>query len=338
MIKGRPITSQVRWLHVAFVAAAPAFAACAVGAGAPDEPSDQEHEALSACSVAVTTNSYKGAPDYWGTLKFKNTGSDAMTSPTIAFKVPSGVKCDYDPSGWKHTQSGTTCTYTRKSSLTIKPGASYTFEYSTNSDKAFTAGSVHVSDPSCGGSSSSSSSSSSSGSTGSGEKQISDVYITWYGFNDNSCQVESQHNCNTIAFPKSDGFPVVHDIATEGKGTYDDPITFATAAKDSGSPAEFPPGTRIYVPLVHKYFIMEDQCYECGQEWFSKGSYHVDLWMGPSYGSANSPLMSCEDKLTQGDPYHGTGTILVNPSKNHPVDTSPLFHNDSCTAHTYPQP
>jgi hypothetical protein len=174
-----------------------------------------------------------------------------------------------------------------------------------------------------------------------GGTTIHNVYITWYGFNDNSCQVESQHDCNTIAFPKSAGFPVAHDIATEGLGTFDSPNTFATAATDSGSPAELAPGTRIYVPEVRKYFIMEDQCFECGQEWFTptqgapETNYHVDLWMGPSFGSANTPLMSCEDQLTLGDPYHGTGTIIVNPPPDLPVDTTPLFSNDTCTAHTY---
>jgi hypothetical protein len=164
---------------------------------------------------------------------------------------------------------------------------------------------------------------------------IHDVYVTWYGFNDNSCQVETQHDCNTIAFPKSDGWPVPHNIATEGKGTFQEPSTFATAAMDSGSPAELAPGTRIYVPEVHKYFIMEDQCKECGQQWFPRRSYHVDLWMGPSFGSANGPLMDCEGKLTLGNPFAGTGTIVVDPPPDLPVDTNPLFTNDTCTAHTY---
>jgi hypothetical protein len=172
--------------------------------------------------------------------------------------------------------------------------------------------------------------------TSTGGQKITGVYITWYGFNDNSCQVESEHNCNTIAFPHSDGYATKHDIATEGTGTYADPITFATAAKDSGSPAEFAPGTIIYVPYVHKYFVMEDSCYECGQEWFtSSPHYHVDLWMGPSYGSENDPLMNCEDSLTLGSTNNGSGVIIVNPPTNLTVDTNPLFTNNTCTAHTY---
>jgi hypothetical protein len=176
---------------------------------------------------------------------------------------------------------------------------------------------------------------SSDGGSGGGGTTIDGVYITWYGFNDNSCQEESQHNCNIIACPKSDGYPVRHDVATEGSGRYADPITFATAADDWGKNAEFAPGTIIYVPAVRKYFIMEDQCYECGQEWSAKKSYQVDLWMGPSYGSDDASLMACEEKLTLGSAYHGTGRIVVDPPATLPVDATPLFTDDRCTAHTY---
>jgi hypothetical protein len=86
---------------------------------------------------------------------------------------------------------------------------------------------------------------------------------------------------------------------------------------------------------VHKYFVMEDDCAECINEWNSKMSWHVDLWMGPSYGSNNTALMSCEDQLTVGATYAGTGSIIINAPPGLPVDTTPLFSNDTCTAHTY---
>src|SRR4051812_11068624 len=103
---------SMRVLGIAFASGAPIVAACSMGTADPDESADHTDEALSACSVSVTTNTYAGDPDYWGTIAFKNDGSAAMKSPKITFKVPSGVTCDYNPSGWKHTQSGTTCTYT----------------------------------------------------------------------------------------------------------------------------------------------------------------------------------------------------------------------------------
>lgn len=108
-------------------------------------------QGIAACSFPVTTRSYKGAPDYWGTIVFRNTNTKATQSPQIAFKVPSRVTCDYDPSGWGHKQSGTTCTYSRKASLAIKPGASYTFNFSTDSEASFTPGSVTIRDSSCAG-------------------------------------------------------------------------------------------------------------------------------------------------------------------------------------------
>jgi hypothetical protein len=166
-------------------------------------------------------------------------------------------------------------------------------------------------------------------------QKISNVYITWYGFNDNSCAVESQHNCNTIAFPKSDGYPVKHEVATEGQGTYADPISFASAASDNGGNAEFKPGTIIYVPMVRKYFIMEDQCFECIADW-KKKKYHVDLWMGPSFEQNATPLYACENKLTQGSARSGTGVIIVNPAKDLPVEITPIYKDGKCTTKTYP--
>jgi hypothetical protein len=171
---------------------------------------------------------------------------------------------------------------------------------------------------------------------------INNVYITWYGFNDNSCQVESQHNCNTIAYPQNGGFPTKHSEAVEGKGTYADPITFATACGDDGkTDCEFLPGTIIYVPEVRKYFVMEDQCFECGQEWNGSPAhtyYHTDLWMGPSVSSSNvNALNTCEDNLTLGNPRAGTGTIVVDPPSTLPVETTTLFTaSNQCTAVTYP--
>ncbi|MCP3103560.1 chitosanase [Myxococcus sp. K15C18031901] len=127
-----------------------AFTGCA--ADASEEPAAEVEgpRALAACSYTVTTNTYDG-PDYWGTLVFKNTGTSAMTSPTISFGVPGGVTCDHDEPGWTHTQTGSTCVYSRTSGLTVAVNASYTFYYSTNSNTSWTAGNVGITDPSCGG-------------------------------------------------------------------------------------------------------------------------------------------------------------------------------------------
>jgi hypothetical protein len=178
------------------------------------------------------------------------------------------------------------------------------------------------------------------------------VYVSFYGFNDNSCTTESQHDCNDIAYPGLG--PQGHQMATEGAGTYDDPIT--CAASDQGSEsaggASLAPGTMVYNPEVKKYFIMEDSCLECGDEWNCQLSpdddddpqppdncqpgtnLHIDFWMGPSFMQDASSLNTCEDNSTIGDPYRGIGTVVVNPPQNLPVAPNPLYSgsgpNDGC--------
>jgi hypothetical protein len=173
------------------------------------------------------------------------------------------------------------------------------------------------------------------------------VFITWYGFNDNSCTVETEHDCNTIAFPGLG--PQKHQVATEGKGTYDDPITCAASATDSGGDSEssggvtLSPGTLVYNPEVKKYFIMEDQCAECTADYLCEpdddttpdtdaptgckqnGYPHIDFWMGPSFMQNATTLNNCEDNSTIGNPYAGTGTVVVNPPDNLEVVTTPLY-------------
>jgi hypothetical protein len=127
-----------------------------------------------------------------------------------------------------------------------------------------------------------------------------------------------------IAYPKHDGHPTLHNHATEGLGTYADPVTIAAHKTD------FPIGSYLYVPLFQKYFIMEDQA--------SKGS--VKIWVGPSNASASkTKLLDCA-ALVAGD---GNETILgPSPSKTLLVDTTPLFDAvaDKCTVqmHTDPTP
>src|SRR6266508_6790777 len=78
------------------------------------------------------------------------------------------------------------------------------------------------------------------------------TFLTFYGWWDNTPPG------GDISFPK------LHSSAG-GKGTFADPITFATAK------AELAPGTKVWVPRVKKYFIMEDSCQECGEDWSGHG-------------------------------------------------------------------
>jgi hypothetical protein len=210
------------------------------------------------------------------------------------------------------------------------------------------------------------------------------VYISYYGFPDNSCTTENQHSCNDIAFPapqscnakdvagKPAAHPnaanIKHTIATEAAGTYDDPITAAASADsdpmnptaanpvhkfESYGGVTLTPGTIIYNPMVQKYYIMEDSCIECGDEFAciispedtddfagsgvrnagpvpncSPGTnLHVDFWMGPNDTAMGAKgVQSCEDISTAGaDWMGGGGSIIVNPPDDLPVSPNPLY-------------
>jgi hypothetical protein len=148
-------------------------------------------------------------------------------------------------------------------------------------------------------------------------------------------------------------------VATEGTGTYDDPITAASSADtdpqnvtsanprhtfESFGGATLTPGTMIYNPEVQKYFIMEDSCIECGDEYACIVSpedtddgtvpagctpgtnLHIDFWMGPQTSSDTNDLNSCEDNSSIGSSWQGGATqIIVNPPSNLPVVTTPLY-------------
>ncbi len=339
---------------------------------APEPAAEIASQALVSCAFKVTQNTYDG-PSYWGTITVKNAAASAVKGVAVSFDVPSGAQCTKDavPSGASLATKSNACTFTW-ASKTLAAGASFTFNYSTDSTSFSAASKVTVSSASCAGGAgsdggtaggSSSSSSSSGGGDGgaaaigcngaSGCAVWTRVYQTWYGFNDNSCQTENVHSCNDIAYP---GYgPQKHQVATEGKGTFDDPVTAAAAENgcESSGGATLVPGTLIYNPEVHKYFIMEDSCLECTQECncqsgddgnppsgCKKDEYlHIDFWMGPNDTAQDATALNdCEDNLTLGNPYAGPGEVIINPPGNLPVDTTPLYVNNTCTAHTYPDP
>jgi len=140
------------------------------------------------------------------------------------------------------------------------------------------------------------------------------MYITFYGWWDNTPPG------GVISYPR------LHPAAG-GTGTFADPITFATYK------GELKPGTRVYVPRIGKYFIMEDSCQGCQADWTGKGPdggpklYHIDLWLG---GQGGNPMaaINCEGALTDANP-DGTPKlepVLVNPPASLTVDTAPIFN------------
>jgi hypothetical protein len=144
------------------------------------------------------------------------------------------------------------------------------------------------------------------------------VYVTFYGWADNSPPG------GAIAYPKSGGYPTVHETAG-GTGTYADPITFAT------DKAEFAVGTRLYVPFIEKYVIMEDDCVECDSDWTSSHKWHIDLWMNSNGTESTTALTSCEDRWTR-----TSAPIEVDPPDGRAVTTTPLFTPATNTCRTTP--
>ena len=124
------------------------------------------------------------------------------------------------------------------------------------------------------------------------------VEITFYGWPDNS--------------PPGAGISY-DDSPAGGAGSYADPITLAS------DPRELPVGTRVYVPCLHKYFIMEDDCAECITAWTKHRSF-FDLWIG-GQGVKASTVLAKENKLTPARPV----SVIVTPPANEPVDTKALL-------------
>lgn len=124
--------------------------------------------------------------------------------------------------------------------------------------------------------------------------------VTFYGWPDNTPPG------NTIAYPD------IHQTAG-GTGTYTDPITFATDAR------EIAPGTRIYVPYLQKYFIMEDDCTASDIEWSSSGSWHIDIWIG---GQGYATVEPEATSLTRAEKQ----SVLISPPANESVNLRPLLN------------
>ena len=77
-------------------------------------------------------------------------------------------------------------------------------------------------------------------------------------------------------------------------------------------------GTRVYVPYLKKYFIMEDDCVACDADW-RKGVSHIDLWIG---GQGYKTVSPQAEALTR----PGSQLVLINPPGNETVDLTPLLN------------
>jgi hypothetical protein len=128
-------------------------------------------------------------------------------------------------------------------------------------------------------------------------QEVVSSYVTFYGFDDND-DGNPTHLGTAIISNAS-----IHGFANEDLGTYDRPGTLAT---DEGFLA---PGTRVYVPALQRYYVMEDTCIECSEDW-SQNKLHIDLYVS----GTGTELASCENRLTM-----DRAEIVINPPSNLPV-------------------
>jgi hypothetical protein len=136
-----------------------------------------------------------------------------------------------------------------------------------------------------------------------------------------SAQAESSRNMLVTLYGWPDNSPPGDGTAfgsghAGGVGTWANPVTFATDQN------EFAPGTKVYYPYLHRYFIMQDECVACDNDWRA-GKYHIDMWVGGQGGNTNS-VIQCENSLTQ-----SSGQVIIDPPSTEPVDTTPLFNSST---------
>ncbi len=138
------------------------------------------------------------------------------------------------------------------------------------------------------------------------------AFMTLYGYADNDPP------------GRAIAHPCIHKVAG-GTGTFKDPVTFATDAREIGW------CKKIYVPYMKKYFIHEDECAACRSDWAKLREYRFDMWAGGDAGSKKNPqraaLFACENKWTRGNSINDpkNPAITINPPPNLPVNTKRIF-------------
>ena len=132
------------------------------------------------------------------------------------------------------------------------------------------------------------------------------VVVTFYGAADNDPPGSAE-----IAHPNA------HHRAAGGTGTFADPVSLAA------DPRAIKVGTRIYYPPLRKYFVMEDDCVACIEDWASSHIPHIDMWTGNYTGEG---IISCEEALTP----DGRVAVELNPPPGRPVDPRPLYSAKGC--------
>jgi hypothetical protein len=145
---------------------------------------------------------------------------------------------------------------------------------------------------------------------------VRNFHVTMYAARDNT-----PPGSLAIAYPAV-AYPTVHKQGG-GVGSYRDPITLATDR------TELAVGTIVYYPYLKRYFVMEDDCTACDEDWTGDGPNggpgypHIDLWTG---AALDSGVVDCERALTQ----EGGVPVILDPPATLPAVTTPLYDGDTC--------
>lgn len=135
-----------------------------------------------------------------------------------------------------------------------------------------------------------------------GSEQSVDAELTGYSYFDNTPAGSAEICCG-----------VIHETAG-GTGTFADPIT--TAVPGSGSSMEYKAGTRLYVPKLQSYFIVEDSG-------ASGSGNRFDLYVDGE-GFDESDSNACMESFT------GETPAILNPADGKTVKAGPLTVDGGC--------
>jgi Ca-dependent carbohydrate-binding module xylan-binding len=150
------------------------------------------------------------------------------------------------------------------------------------------------------------------------------AYLTGYSVED-----------NTPPGSRDISNPVIHEQAG-GTGTYADPITLAAGHSiiNGQDILDFPAGTRIYLPVLRIYGLVEDTCGDgsrpqrgpchTGYPSPSTNQYWIDVFVG------SDPDSACMDSFSQDLGW----TVIRNPDPGWLVDPRPNELGARCTVYT----
>lgn len=130
----------------------------------------------------------------------------------------------------------------------------------------------------------------------SGIEYVENSTVTFYGGPDND---PPWNDATAYSCDPARGFHA------GGTGTYDDPLSFATAD------GEYEECEIVYAPYVKKYLRRDDFCASCKAP-------HIDIWTGSSITNRHGEKqLKCEEGMT---PDKGQ-RVIRNPPKNLPVSS-----------------